>query len=32
MWSGAGAAIGVITKGVDVHATLGIGVVAGDVP
>lgn len=26
------AAIGVVTKGVDVHAALGVGVVAGDVP
>ena len=30
--TGGGAAVGVVTKGVDVHATLGIGVVAGDVP
>ncbi len=27
-----GAAIRVVAKGVDVHATLGAGVVAGDVP
>lgn len=27
-----GAAIGVVTEGVDVHATLGAGVVAGDIP
>jgi hypothetical protein len=27
-----GAAIGVVTKGVDVHATLGVGIVAGNVP
>lgn len=27
-----GAAVGVVTKGVDVHATLGVGVVAGDIP
>jgi hypothetical protein len=30
--AGAGAAVGVVTKGVDVHATLGVGIVAGDVP
>jgi hypothetical protein len=29
---GRGAAIGIVAKGVDVHATLGIGIVAGDVP
>jgi hypothetical protein len=28
----AGAAVGVVTEGVDVHAALGVGVVAGDVP
>lgn len=27
-----GAAVGVITKGVDVHAPLGVGIVAGDIP
>jgi hypothetical protein len=27
-----GAAVGVVAEGVDVHATLGVGVVAGDVP
>lgn len=27
-----GAAVGVVAKGVDVHAALGVGVVAGDVP
>ena len=27
-----GAAVGVVAKGVDVHATLGVGVMAGDVP
>lgn len=32
MRTSAGAAVGVITEGVDVHATLGVGVVAGDVP
>jgi hypothetical protein len=26
------ATVGVVTKGVDVHATLGVSVVAGDVP
>lgn len=30
--AGRGAAVGVVTKGVDVHATLGIGVVASDIP
>lgn len=30
--TGAGAAVGVVTEGVDVHATLGVGVVSGDVP
>jgi hypothetical protein len=29
--AGRGAAIGVVTKGVDVEATLGVGVIAGDV-
>lgn len=32
MRTGAGAAVGVVTKGVDVHAALGVGIVAGDVP
>lgn len=32
MRAGRGAAVGVVTEGVDVHAALGIGVVAGDVP
>ena len=27
-----GAAIGVVTEGVNVHTTLGVGIVAGDVP
>lgn len=27
-----GAAVGVVTEGVDVHATLGVGVVASNVP
>ena len=30
--AGAGAAVGVVTESVDVHATLGVGVVAGHVP
>jgi hypothetical protein len=30
--SGAGASVGVVTKSVDVHATLSVGVVASDVP
>ena len=30
--TGAGAAVGVVTEGVDVHAALGVGIVAGDVP
>lgn len=30
--AGAGAAVGVVAKGVDVHASLGVGVVTGDVP
>jgi hypothetical protein len=30
--TGAGAAVGVVAKGVDVHAALGVGVVARDVP
>jgi len=29
---GGGAAVGVVAKGVNVHATLGVGIVAGDVP
>lgn len=32
MRAGAGAAVGVVAEGVDVHAALGVGVVAGDVP
>ena len=32
MRAGGGAAVGVVTEGVDVNATLSIGVVAGDVP
>lgn len=30
--AGGRAAVGVVTEGVDVHATLGVGVVASDVP
>lgn len=30
--TGAGAAIGVVSEGVDVHATLSAGIVTGDVP
>ena len=30
--AGGGAAVGVVTELVNVHATLGVGVVAGDVP
>jgi len=30
--AGAGAAVGIIAKGMNVHATLGVAVVAGDVP
>lgn len=32
MRSGGGAAVGVVTEGVDVEASLGVGVVASDVP
>ncbi len=32
MRAGRRAAVGVVTEGVDVHPTLGIGIVAGDVP
>ncbi len=32
MRPGAGAAVGVIAKGMNVHATLGVAVVASDVP
>lgn len=32
MRAGRGATVGVITKGVDVHATLSIGIVARNVP
>lgn len=31
MRASAGAAIGVVAKGVNVHATLGVGVIAGDI-
>jgi hypothetical protein len=30
--SSAGAAVGVVAKGVDVHAALSVGIVASDVP
>jgi hypothetical protein len=30
--SGAGAAVGIVAVGVDMHATLSAGIVAGDVP
>lgn len=32
MRAGGGAAVGVVAEGVDVEATLGVGVVAGQVP
>lgn len=32
MGTGRRAAVGVVTKGVNVHAPLGIGIVAGNVP
>ena len=32
MRAGRRAAVGVVTKGVDVEAPLGVGVVAGDIP
>lgn len=32
MRAGGGAAVGVVTEGVNVHATLGVGVVASNVP
>ena len=31
MWAGACASVGVVTKGVNVHTTLGIGVVTSDI-
>ena len=30
--TGRGAAVGVVAEGVDVHATLGVGIVPGDIP
>lgn len=30
--AGGSAAVGVVTESVDVHATLGVGIIAGDVP
>lgn len=32
MRAGRGAAVGVVAKGVNVHATLGTGILAGDIP
>ena len=32
MRAGAGAAVGVVTKGMNMHATLGVGVMASNVP
>ena len=32
VWPGARAAVGIVTEGVNVHATLSVGIVAGDVP
>lgn len=32
MWSRARAAIGIVTESVDVHSTLGIGIVARNAP
>jgi len=32
VWAGGGAAVGVVAKGVDVHASLGIGIMAGNIP
>jgi len=32
MWAGGGATVGVVTKGVDVHASLGVGIVTSDFP
>lgn len=32
MRAGAGAAVGVVTESVNVHAALGVGIVARDVP
>ena len=32
MWPSARAAVGIVTEGVDVHATLRVGVVAGHIP
>lgn len=30
MWSSAGASVGVVTESMDVHATLGVGIVSAD--
>ena len=32
MGTSRGAAVGIISKGVDMHATLGVGIVAANVP
>ena len=32
MWASRGAAVGVVTELVDVHAALSVGIVSGDVP
>ena len=32
MWTSAGAAVGVVTELMDVHASVGIGVIAADIP
>jgi hypothetical protein len=32
VWSGTGAAVGIVPEGVNVHSTLGVGVVTRDVP
>ena len=32
MWAGGGTAVGVVTKGMDMHASLGVGIVAIDFP
>ncbi len=32
MWASGGAAVGVVAELMDVHATLNVGVVSGDIP
>jgi hypothetical protein len=32
VWAGGGTAVGVVTKGMDVHASLGVCIVASDFP